>query len=217
MKFTNGTHYKWERQTKVGHERFYVCSWQSPKWRNVLEMWRLYLKCKSRVITVENDSIIRELTEHSHPSNPARVAVAKSAARMRDQEVNSSEYTSNIIQSEAHAMSFTTAGVLPKITSLQRMVQRKRACPEGNFLIDEFLVTPRGKPSFSTKMIGTGFTCLGLKRIWIYWTAAPVGFMTVHLTLAHLVISCTRCTHCSTKIALSVCIRCNREQIWGCV
>jgi len=42
-------------------------------------------------------------------------------------------------------MSFTCAGVLPEITSLQRMVQRKRTCPEGNVLLDELRVTPRGE------------------------------------------------------------------------
>jgi len=64
---------------------------------------------------------------------------------MRDRAVSSSEYTTNIVQSETHATYLATAGVLPKKTSLQRMVQRKRACPEGNGLIDELRVTPRGK------------------------------------------------------------------------
>jgi len=54
---------------------------------------------------------------------------------MRDRAVSSKEYTSNIIQSETHAMPLVTAGVVPKKTSLQRMVERKRACPEGNGLI----------------------------------------------------------------------------------
>jgi len=114
------------------------------KAQNVVTYWRCedYIKCKSRVTTAENDSIIRAPTEHSHPPNPACVAVSKSKARMRDQAVNASEYTSNIIQSETHAMSLVTVGVLPEKTSLQRMVQCKRASPEGNGLIDELRVTP---------------------------------------------------------------------------
>jgi len=117
------------------------------KAQNGVTYWRCedYLKCKSRVSTAENDSIVRAPTEHSHPPNPARIAVAKSDARMRDRAGSSSEYISNIIQSEIHAMSLATAGVLPKKASLQRMVQRKRACPEGNGLIDELRVTPRGE------------------------------------------------------------------------
>ena len=63
-----------------------------------------YLKCKSRVSTAENDSIIRAPTEHSHPPNPARVAVAKSKARMRDRAVSSSEYTSNILFRAKHML-----------------------------------------------------------------------------------------------------------------
>jgi len=119
----------------------------SDKTQNGVTYWRCenYLKCKSRVSTSENDSLIRAPTEHSHPPNHARIAVAKAKARMRDRAVNSSECTSNIIQSETHGMSLETAGVLPKKTSLQRMVQRKRACPEGNGLMDELRVTPSGE------------------------------------------------------------------------
>ena len=117
------------------------------KTQNDVTYWRCehYLKCKSRVSTAEDDSLIRAPSEHSHPPNHARVAVARTKARMRDRAVNSSEHTSNIIQSETHDMSLETAGVLPKKTSLQRMVQRKRACPEGNGLTDELRVTPRGE------------------------------------------------------------------------
>jgi len=80
------------------------------KAQNGVTYWRCedYLKCKR---LSENDSLIKAPTEHSHPPNPAGVAVAKSKARMRDRAVNS---TSNIIQSETHEMFFETAGVLPK-------------------------------------------------------------------------------------------------------
>jgi len=69
----------------------------------------------------------------------------------------SSEYTSNIIQSETHAMSLATVDVLPKKTSLQRMVQRKRACPEGHGLIDELRVTQRGEAFFLEEDGQNGF------------------------------------------------------------
>ena len=134
--FTNGIHCKWERQWKVGLEWFYV-QYVRDKTQNGVRYWRCedYLKCKSRVFTAENDSIIRAPTEHSHPPNPARVAVAKSKSRMWDRAANSSEYTSNIIQTETQDMSLATAGVLSEITCLQRIVQRKSACPEGNGLV----------------------------------------------------------------------------------
>jgi len=47
--------------------------------QNGVTYWRCedYLKCKSRVSTAENDSIMRGPTEQSHPPNPAGVAVAK--------------------------------------------------------------------------------------------------------------------------------------------
>jgi len=56
------------------------------KVQNGVTCWRCEdcLNCKSRVFTAENDSIITAPTEHSHPLNPARIAVAKSKARMRD-------------------------------------------------------------------------------------------------------------------------------------
>jgi len=49
------------------------------KAQNGVTYWRCedYLKCKSRVSKAENDSIIREPSEQSHPPNPAGVAVAK--------------------------------------------------------------------------------------------------------------------------------------------
>ncbi|CAK8697796.1 unnamed protein product [Clavelina lepadiformis] len=117
------------------------------KTKNGVTYWRCedYLKCKSRVSTAEDDSLMRTPSEHSHPPNPARVIVARAKASMRDRAVKSDERTSNIIQSETQDISLTTAGALPKKTSLQRMIQRKRVCPEGNGLMDELRVTPRGE------------------------------------------------------------------------
>ncbi|XP_076820937.1 uncharacterized protein LOC143466184 [Clavelina lepadiformis] len=114
---------------------------------NGVTYWRCeeFLKCKSRESTAEDDSLKRAPSEHSHPPNPARVIVARAQASMRNRAVNSDERTSNIIQSETQDISLATAGVLPKATSLKRMIQRKRECPEGNGLMDELRVTPRGE------------------------------------------------------------------------
>jgi len=54
-------------------------------------------------------------------------------------------------------MSLATVDVLPKKTSLQRMVQRKRACPEGHGLIDELRVTQRGEAFFLEEDGQNGF------------------------------------------------------------
>ena len=151
-----------------------------------------YVKCKIHVST-SNDSIIRAPTEHNHPPNPARVAVAKSKARMWGWAVSSSKYTSNI-QSETHAMSLVPAGVLPKKTSLQWIVQRKCACPEGNDLIDKLRATLRGEGFILTED--------DQNRFYMFASQKPIGFVTVHLMLPYLVISCTRYTYWSIKITL---------------
>ena len=113
----------------------YVCD----KSKNGVTYWRCenFRKCRSRVSTAEDDSLMREPTEHSHSPDPACVEVARSKARIRHRAMNSDEAISNIIQRETRDLSFAAAGLLPKIESLQRMVQRKRICQQRNELANE--------------------------------------------------------------------------------
>jgi len=111
-------------------------------------------------------------------------------------------------------MSLATAGVLPKKTSLQRKVQRKRACPEGNGLIDELRVTPRKEAFVLEEDNQNGFYMFASQKnldilnscAYLFcdhtFAVAPLGYQ---LYTIHALVNQNR--------TVPLCIRCNQAQI----
>ena len=81
--------------------------------------------------------------------------------------------------------SLAIADLLPEKKSLQRLVQWKRVCPQGNELGNELRVTPKGEVFVLEEDEPNGFYMFSSQKNWIYSAKAQIGFVTVCLTLRH--------------------------------
>ena len=77
--------------------------------------------CSGRLSTLA-DTLWHQPSKHSHPPDPARVAVQRAVSAMKYRAENSEESTSNIIQNCTQDFPLAAAGSLPQKETLSRMI-----------------------------------------------------------------------------------------------
>ena len=85
-------------------------------------------ECSGRLSTLA-DTLWHQPSEHSHPPDPARVAVQRAVSAMKHRAENSEESTSNIIQNCTQDFPLSAAGSLPKKRNAGKNDQKKTKSP----------------------------------------------------------------------------------------
>ena len=101
-------------------------------------------ECSGRLSTLA-DALWQQPSEHSHPPDPARIAVQRAVSAIKYHAENSEESTSNIIQNCTQDFPLSAAGSLPKKETLARMIRRKRKASDGDDLLHDMCQTTRGE------------------------------------------------------------------------
>lgn len=102
-------------------------------------------ECGGRILIESNKNTISELSTHTHPPNPNRIAVIKTIAEIKNLSEKSDDIPSNIIQNATKDFPISGVTLLPKKESLSQIITRIRRKKYRNEL-NSFDKTFKGEP-----------------------------------------------------------------------